>query len=154
MTSNFFLNDVNNSQVRVMLRVAGDPTTSNFLSVDKKRKQLTLQEPGNNTSLTLASSSSSEKDHHQVAAEDRRVGVAAPKMFAFDGLFTTADESQVYDNCFSHHHQHPITQNIICIIRRSFQIIATTIIITRATFCLLFLCSNGVPGRCCRFGAE
>lgn len=97
MTSNFFfLNDVNNSQVRVMLRVAGDPTTSNFLSVDKKRKQLTLQEPGNNTSLTLASSSSSEKDHHQVAAEDRRVGVAAPKMFAFDGLFTTADDSQVY----------------------------------------------------------
>jgi hypothetical protein len=83
------------SQVRVMLRVAGDPTTSNFLSVDKKRKQLTLQEPGNNTSLTLASSSSSEKDHHQVAAEDRRVGVAAPKMFAFDGLFTTADDSQV-----------------------------------------------------------
>jgi hypothetical protein len=91
--SNFYFFII--SQVRVMLRVAGDPTASNFLSVDKKRKQLTLQEPGNNTSLTLASSSSSEKDHHQVAAEDRRVGVAAPKMFAFDGLFTTADDSQV-----------------------------------------------------------
>lgn len=80
-------------KVRVMLRVAGDPTTSNFLSVDKKRKQLTLQEPGNHSSLTLASSSSSEKEH-QVGAEDRRVGVAAPKMFAFDGLFTAADNSQ------------------------------------------------------------
>lgn len=80
-----------------MLRVAGDPTTSNFLSVDKKRKQLTLQEPGNHSSLTLASSSSSEKEH-QVGAEDRRVGVAAPKMFAFDGLFTAADNSQVR-NC-------------------------------------------------------
>lgn len=75
-----------------MLRVAGDPSTSTFLSVDKKRKQLTLQEPGNGGVATLASSSSTETN--QAAPEDRRVGVAAPKMFAFDGLFT-ADDSQV-----------------------------------------------------------
>ncbi len=80
-----------------MLRVAGDPSASNFLSVDKKRKQLTLQEPGNGVAATLASSSStlsSSENHHQGAPDDRRVGVAAPKMFAFDGLFT-ADDSQV-----------------------------------------------------------
>lgn len=64
-----------------MLRVSGDPSASSFLSVDKKRKQLTLQEPPA-TSL-----------HQQ--HEDRRVGVAAPKMFAFDGLFTPED-TQVF----------------------------------------------------------
>ncbi len=62
-----------------MLRISGDPS-SGFLNVDKKRKQLTLQEP-------------STTDHH-AGAEDRRVGVSAPKMFAFDGLFTQED-SQV-----------------------------------------------------------
>ena len=80
-----------------MLRVAGDPTTSNFLSVDKKRKQLTLQEPGNGVAAALGSSPSStlsSSENHQGAPDDRRVGVAAPKMFAFDGLFT-ADDSQV-----------------------------------------------------------
>lgn len=82
-----------------MLRVAGDPSTSTFLSVDKKRKQLTLQEPGNGGLVaTLASSSSTE-----TAPEDRRVGVAAPKMFAFDGLFT-AEDSQVNSNDYIHHH--------------------------------------------------
>lgn len=73
-------------QVRVMLRVAGDPTSSTFLSVDKKRKQLTLQEPGH---VTL-----SDQGPAQPAPDSRRVGVAAPKMFAFDGLFTS-DDSQV-----------------------------------------------------------
>lgn len=66
-----------------MLRVAGDPTSSTFLSVDKKRKQLTLQEPGHVTSSDQGP-----------APDNRRVGVAAPKMFAFDGLFTS-DDSQV-----------------------------------------------------------
>lgn len=66
-----------------MLRVSGDPSQG-YLSVDKKRKQLTLQEPQQHQS-----------DHHlQSAADDRRVGVSAPKMFAFDGLFTQ-DDTQV-----------------------------------------------------------
>lgn len=79
-----------------MLRVAGDPSSSTFVSVDKKRKQLTLQEPGGFVTLASSSSStlSSLSENHQAAPEDRRVGVAAPKMFAFDGLFT-ADDSQV-----------------------------------------------------------
>lgn len=49
-----------------------------FLSVDKKRKQVTLQDPG-------AADATSSGD------AGRRVGVAAPKMFAFDGLFTQQD---------------------------------------------------------------
>ena len=65
-----------------MLRVAGDPSSSAFLSVDKKRKQLTLQE------LQAADSLPSAVD------QERRVGVSAPKMFAFDGLFTQ-EHSQV-----------------------------------------------------------
>ena len=69
-------------KVKVMLRVAGDPSSSAFLSVDKKRKQLTLQE------LQAADSLPSTVD------QERRVGVSAPKMFAFDGLFTQ-ENSQV-----------------------------------------------------------
>lgn len=68
------------AQVKVMLRVSGDPGASAVLGVDKKRKQLTLQEPGHAPAPD--------------GRDDRRIGVAAPKMFAFDGLFTQQD-SQV-----------------------------------------------------------
>lgn len=51
---------------------------SNFMSVDQKHRQLTLIDPN----APPASDGS------------RRVGVAAPKMFAFDALFTQED-SQV-----------------------------------------------------------
>jgi len=76
------------AQVKVILRVArgsaagdGPPTTDgpgNFMSADKKHRQLTLIDP------------------NAPPASDggRRVGVAAPKMFAFDALFTQED-SQV-----------------------------------------------------------
>lgn len=57
---------------------ATDQTDSNFMSVDKKHRQLTLIDPN----APPASDGS------------RRVGVAAPKMFAFDALFTPED-SQV-----------------------------------------------------------
>ena len=65
-----------------MLRVApsGEPSSwGSFLSVDKKRKQITLQE------------SAATNGAIESSPEDRRVGVAAPKMFAFDGLFTQED---------------------------------------------------------------
>lgn len=55
---------------------AGGP--SNFMSVDQKHRQLTLIDPN----APPASDGS------------RRVGVTAPKMFAFDALFTQ-DDSQV-----------------------------------------------------------
>ncbi|XP_054264553.1 kinesin-like protein KIF26B isoform X1 [Macrosteles quadrilineatus] len=69
-------------KVKVMLRVAGDAQSSvedssSFFSVDKRRKQITLFDPA------LCGGPS--------APEDRRVGVAAPKMFAFDSIFTHED---------------------------------------------------------------
>ncbi|XP_060531879.1 LOW QUALITY PROTEIN: kinesin-like protein CG14535 [Cylas formicarius] len=74
-------------KVKVMLRVSNptnstcmEPSSSNsFFTLDKRKKQVTLLDP------TLYGSSS--------APEDRRVGVAAPKMFAFDAIFSQ-DDSQ------------------------------------------------------------
>lgn len=54
--------------------------SNNFFSLDKRKKQVTLVDP------SILSGSS--------APEDRRVGVAAPKMFAFDAIFSQ-DDSQV-----------------------------------------------------------
>jgi hypothetical protein len=56
-------------------------SSSSFFNVDTRRKQVTLFDPA-----TCGGTST--------APEDRRVGVAAPKMFAFDAIFT-ADDSQV-----------------------------------------------------------
>lgn len=65
-------------QVKVMLRVSpGDG--GSFFNADKRKKQVTLVDP-------VSGQSSS--------AEDRRPTVAAPKMFAFDAIFTEED-SQV-----------------------------------------------------------
>ncbi|XP_057672094.1 kinesin-like protein CG14535 [Diorhabda carinulata] len=75
-------------KVKVMLRVS-NPTSlgpgvdsrsfNGFFSIDKRKKQVTLTDP------SLCNGS--------VAPEDRRVGVAAPKMFAFDAIFSQ-DDSQ------------------------------------------------------------
>jgi len=69
-------------QVKVMLRVSdslpeGD---KNYLSIDKKKRQVTLSEP------TAAAATPN--------AQDRGPMVSAPKMFAFDALHTSED-SQV-----------------------------------------------------------
>jgi hypothetical protein len=56
-------------------------SSSSFFNVDTRKKQVTLFDPA-----TCGGAST--------APEDRRVGVAAPKMFAFDAIFT-ADDSQV-----------------------------------------------------------
>lgn len=80
----------------MILRVArGDepppPTTTtttepgNFMSVDKKHRQLTLIDPN-------APPPTSDGG--------RRVGVAAPKMFAFDALFTQEDSQVKIDYYF------------------------------------------------------
>lgn len=75
-------------QVKVMLRVS-DPTgaspgesscSNSFFSLDKRKKQVTLIDPSSCGG--------------SAAPEDRRVGVAAPKMFAFDAIFSQ-DDSQV-----------------------------------------------------------
>lgn len=72
-----------------MLRVSAPPSgltadgggsSNGFFSLDKRKKQVTLIDPS-------ACGGS-------VAPEDRRVAVAAPKMFAFDAIFSH-DDSQV-----------------------------------------------------------
>ncbi|KAK9708307.1 hypothetical protein QE152_g27278 [Popillia japonica] len=79
-------------QVKVMLRVStpasgGETGSSNgFFSLDKRKKQVTLLDPS-----TCGGSA---------APEDRRVGVAAPKMFAFDAIFSQ-DDSQVLEYTLS-----------------------------------------------------
>jgi kinesin family protein 26 len=61
-----------------MLRVSpGDG--GSFFNADKRKKQVTLIDPASGQSSS---------------AEDRRPTVAAPKMFAFDAIFTEED-SQV-----------------------------------------------------------
>ncbi|CAD7080007.1 unnamed protein product [Hermetia illucens] len=71
-------------RVKVMLRVSDSPSVTDddarphFMTVDKKKRQVTLSDP---TTCTAVASTSQE----------RGPMVAAPKMFAFDGLFTTED---------------------------------------------------------------
>lgn len=65
-----------------MLRVSpGDG--GSFFNADKRKKQVTLVDPASGQSSS---------------AEDRRPTVAAPKMFAFDAIFTEED-SQVGESC-------------------------------------------------------
>lgn len=76
------------SQVKVMLRVTGTPPNSDaagpsFFNIDSRKKQVTLFDPA--------------VCGVPAAPEDRRVGVAAPKMFAFDAIFSQ-DDSQVRIN--------------------------------------------------------
>ncbi|XP_055685396.1 kinesin-like protein CG14535 isoform X2 [Lutzomyia longipalpis] len=81
-------------KVKVMLRIADNPATcdegsvSSYLSVDKKKRQVTLSDPSQ-ASLVAAS--------HPSGSQERGPMVAAPKMFAFDGLFTPEDTQ--YDVC-------------------------------------------------------
>ncbi|XP_050497405.1 kinesin-like protein CG14535 [Diabrotica virgifera virgifera] len=71
-----------------MLRVSNPPppgpgvdggSYNGFFSIDKRKKQVTLTDPSICNGVA--------------APEDRRVGVAAPKMFAFDAIFSQ-DDSQ------------------------------------------------------------
>jgi kinesin family protein 26 len=80
-----------------MLRIcdnAGDNGSGNngILGVDERRKQVTLVDPGGTGGP------------NGITPEERRVGVSAPKMFAFDGIFSE-DDDQVG------HTQHPSINN-------------------------------------------
>jgi hypothetical protein len=73
-----------------MLRVgdqppADQPDKVHHLAVDKKKRQVTLNEPSVLTSTN--------------SAQERAPMVSAPKMFAFDSLFTS-DDSQVIIETF------------------------------------------------------
>lgn len=66
-----------------MLRISESALTEgsqpHYLSIDKKKRQITLTDP-----TTSAASSSA-------ASQERGPKVAAPKIFAFDNLFTDED---------------------------------------------------------------
>lgn len=63
-------------QVKVMLKVGGKVEDSQCLKVDRRHKQVTLTDPTGTSNTT---------------PQDRRLSVTAPKMFAFDGIFTEED---------------------------------------------------------------
>lgn len=71
-------------KVRVILRVASngpfDEENTRFFGMDKKKRQVTLLDPS--------------VSRGEIAIEDRKVGVAAPKMFAFDGVYTSDDTQE------------------------------------------------------------
>lgn len=87
-----------------MLRVSDNPPegeeNSSYLSIDKKKRQVTLSD----TTTNQASQSST------TAAQERGPMVSAPKMFAFDGLFTTEDNQVIISHLFilSLHFSHPL----------------------------------------------
>ena len=68
-------------KVRVIVRVTrcADEDRSKFFNVDKKKRQVTLLDP------TVG--------RGEILMEERKVGVAAPKMFAYDGIYSI-DHSQ------------------------------------------------------------
>ncbi|KAI5745610.1 hypothetical protein M8J76_012662 [Diaphorina citri] len=84
-------------KVKVMLKIskADDSLTSAassasppFLSVDSRKRQITLLEPGG---IGIQNG----------APEERRVGVAAPKMFAFDAIFSDEPQSEICTSALS-----------------------------------------------------
>jgi len=68
-----------------MLRVCETeevPTSSSgILGVDQRKKQVTLLDPGG-----------TGNNPNGITPQERRVGIAAPKMFAFDGIFGEDDD--------------------------------------------------------------
>uniref|UniRef100_A0A1B0AWT8 Kinesin motor domain-containing protein n=1 Tax=Glossina palpalis gambiensis TaxID=67801 RepID=A0A1B0AWT8_9MUSC len=77
-------------KVKVMLRVADvhtDADNPHFMMVDKKKRQITLTDPAAISTVAVSTS------------QERGPMVAAPKMFAFDSLFTTDDQQS--DVCAS-----------------------------------------------------
>ncbi|GIY09207.1 kinesin-like protein KIF26B [Caerostris extrusa] len=61
-------------EVKVMLRIKGDSEelNSSFLNIDGRKKQITVYDLSTND---------------QSSPVERRAGVSAPKMFAFDAIF-------------------------------------------------------------------
>lgn len=76
--------------MKVLLRISPSfpGETSSFLKVDHKKKQVTLYDPNAIS---------------HVSQKYRRMGVAAPKMFAFDSIFEP-DSSQVSVRYFENVH--------------------------------------------------
>lgn len=78
-----------------MLRIsesslAADGSQPHYLSIDKKKRQITLTDPTTTSAPSTA------------ASQERAPKVAAPKIFAFDNLFTDEDvQSDVTSSALS-----------------------------------------------------
>lgn len=78
----------------------GGGNENEFISIDQKKRQITFIEPSSSSSAAAAiagenaNSGDASTSLAAAAALDRGPMVSAPKIFAFDGLFTSAD-SQV-----------------------------------------------------------
>ena len=74
-------------KIKIYLRVTQTSTfdledeNNRFFHVDRRRRQVTLFDP-------------SKGGSSDVTAEERGIGVAAPKMFAFDGVFSSDDQQE------------------------------------------------------------
>lgn len=69
--------------LRVSDAVPSDTTKSHYLCIDKKKRQITLTDPATAAPSTIATTAA--------ATQDRGPMVSAPKIFAFDNLFTHDD---------------------------------------------------------------
>lgn len=71
-----------------MLRISdaapSDTTKPHYLCIDKKKRQITLTDPATMAPSTTATAAAA-------ATQDRGPMVSAPKIFAFDNLFTHDD---------------------------------------------------------------
>lgn len=93
-----------------MLRISDsaplDNKLSHYLCIDKKKRQITLTDPAtippnqsstttsssnNGTTTTATTNTNSATGNTTNATQDRGPMVAAPKIFAFDNLFTNED---------------------------------------------------------------
>ncbi|KAL9704196.1 hypothetical protein quinque_007714 [Culex quinquefasciatus] len=73
------------------------PPTPSYLTVDKKKRQVTLCEP--QSGLAAAVAAAAAGSNAATVTQERGPMVSAPKMFAFDALFTTEDSQ--HDICGS-----------------------------------------------------
>ena len=84
-------------KVKVILRVANsgviDERKTSFFKMDKKKKQVTLLAPDSLHRPAAAEEDSAEEAAGAGAGDTQRrsLDVSAPKMFAFDGLYTDED---------------------------------------------------------------
>ena len=96
--------DLTVGKIRVILRVAkgsslaiqspdgGDDVVGNqIFQMDRRRKQLTMYDP---SVIRGSGGVGANNQDNFVSLEERKVGVAAPKMFAFDNVFTDQDPQE------------------------------------------------------------
>lgn len=73
--------------LRISDAVPSDTTRAHYMCIDKKKRQITLTDPATMALNTTATATATVA----AATQDRGPMVSAPKIFAFDNLFTHDD---------------------------------------------------------------